>query len=275
MDLVDLIDHDLGKKQISYTARDAILYALAVGADPAQLDLVFERELRVLPAYGCALGLWAVEAAGALGAYDRNYSLHASQILQVHKPMPASGDFAMTGHIRAVWDKGKASLVEIVADSEYFSAGYSIFLPGQGGWGGERGPASPVHDLGKPDWTGSFATWPNQAAIYRLTGDLHPIHIDTKVAQANNFSRPILHGLCTLGIVAREIAQAQDAHPCDLVYLNARLAAPVLPGDRVDILVAKENEKLGFEANTSDAVVLKGGTALFRQESKTRPARAN
>ena len=118
MELKELAGHDLGTKRIRYERRDAILYALSVGAAPDQLDLVYERDLRVLPAYGCALGLWAVEAAGSLGAYDRKKSLHAGQELIVHAPLPPEGDFDMTGRISAVWDKGRAAIVEIEASLE-------------------------------------------------------------------------------------------------------------------------------------------------------------
>ena len=263
MDFAELIGHDLGSRRVRYTARDAMLYALAVGARPEALDLVYERDLRVLPSYGCALGLWAVEAAGALGAYDRTYSLHAAQSLTVHRSLPTEGDFEMWGRVGAVWDKGKATIVEIAAECEFFSAGYTIFLPGRGGWGGERGPASHSVELGEPDWTGVFDTWPNQAAIYRLTGDLHPIHIDPAIAGKNGFDRPILHGLCTLGIVARMLSEVQGAHPSDLIELNVRLTAPLFPGDRIDISASTVEDALRFEARAGNAVLLKDGTATF------------
>ena len=112
-------------------------------------------------------------------------------------------------------------------------------------------------------WTGQFTTSPDQAALYRLTGDRHPIHIDTEVARANGFDRPILHGLCTLGIVAREIAAAAGAHPADLVHLEARLSAPVMPGDTIDI-EASGDGPLRFEATVAGIAVLKGGRAEFR-----------
>lgn len=264
MEFAELTGFDLGTHQITYTKRDVVLYALSVGAAPDELDQVYERDVRVLPTYGCALGLWAVEAAGELGAYDRKRSLHASQELVVHKPLPADGDFEMTGRISAVWDKGKATVVDIVAECEYFTATYAIFLPGIGDWGGERGPASVKVEPGATTWTGAYQTWLNQAAIYRLTGDLHPIHIDIEVAAANGFDRPILHGLCTLGIAARAIAAAQNAHPCDLVRLSARLAAPVMPGDKIEMTASAGHDGLTFEATTKTATVLKGGAATFR-----------
>ena len=263
MELADLKGQDLGTHLVAYDQRDAILYNLTVGAGPEQLELVYERDLRVLPCYGCALGLWAVEAAGDLGAYDRKLSLHASQELKIHRPLPASGKFEMTGSVTSVWDKGRASVVNIEAVCEFFTAGYSIFLPGRGDWGGERGPSSASEAPEAPTWSGSYRTWDNHAALYRLTGDLHPIHIDPQVAAANGFDRAILHGLCTLGIAAREVATAAGAHACDLTFLGARLSAPVLPGDLIEITAEARAGKVIFEANSGTSTVLKSGVARF------------
>jgi acyl dehydratase len=263
MKLQDLAGYDLGRQVVNYTDRDAILYALAIGARHDQLDLVYERDLRVLPTYACALGLWAVEKAGGSGAYDRNRSLHAGQKLEIRKPLSKAGKIEMHGTVLAVWDKGKASMVEIAVECEEFIATYSIFLPGLGGWGGERGPSSPSRDVVKADWQASFRTDPNLAAFYRLTGDRHPIHIDPEVAKANGFDRPILHGLCTLGIAAREIAGAAGAHPCDLKRLDARLAAPVLPGATINFIANKSDNGFIFEARVDDTTVLKNGEANF------------
>lgn len=265
MHLKELTGYDLGSQGATYTARDAILYALAVGAPATQLDLVYERDLHVLPTYACVLGLWAVEAAGALGAYDRQRSLHASQTLTLHRPMPREGRIEMRGKVTAVWDKGKATIVEIAVESDIFNADYTVFLPGIGNWGGAPGPgaaAAPVAAAATPS-RASYTTSPEQAVLYRLTGDLHPIHIDPVVAKANGFDRPILHGLCTLGIAARLIAGAASAHPWNLKSLSARLSAPVMPGETVAVSAHGSKDALWFEANTAERIVLKSGQAAF------------
>ena len=147
MELKNLAGQDLGTRTIAYDARDAILYALAVGASCDETDLVYERDLTVLPTYACALGLWAVEEAGSLGAYDRNMSLHAAQSLELHAPMPRSGSFEARGRVAEVWDKGKAAMVCIVVECETFTARYGIFLPGRGGWGRRAGAVGFVSGL--------------------------------------------------------------------------------------------------------------------------------
>ena len=263
--LKDLVDLDLGTRKMRYAARDAILYALAVGAPASQLDLVYERDLRVLPTYACALGLWAVEKAGSLGAYDRKRSLHASQSLTMHEVMPREGEIDMRGKVEAVWDKGKASIVEIAVEFKIFSAVYTIFLPGIGNWGGTSGPSNtqsgPVE--GGESWQASFQTSTYLAALYRLTGDLHPIHIDPEIARANGFDRPILHGLCTLGIVARMSAEAAGSHPCNLKTIKSRLSAPVMPGETIALTAQLSGNALSFEANVEGRAVLRGGYAVF------------
>ncbi|MGI9235050.1 MAG: MaoC/PaaZ C-terminal domain-containing protein [Woeseiaceae bacterium] len=265
MQLQELSGQSLGEQVIEYDERDAILYALSVGATTNQLDLVYEKALRVLPCYAAALGLWAVEEAGELGAYDRKRSLHASQKIVMHSPMPRSGPIHSEGRITAVWDKGKATLVDIEVSSEVFTASYGIFLPGLGGWGGERGPSGATPDEGVAmHWSDSYTTNRDQATLYRLTGDRHPVHIDTDVAKANGFDRPILHGLCTLGIAARGLAAAADSHPTELRKLEARLAAPVMPGDTITTQAGKSSDgSLHFESAVGETPVLKSGVAVF------------
>lgn len=261
--LASLAGTALGEHTAAYDDTATILYALSVGATANDLDLVYERDLRTLPTYGCALGLWAVEAAGRIGAYDPQRSLHASQRLVVHEPLPTAAEITMSGHVAAVYDKGKAALVEIQVDSAWFSATYNIFLPGMGGWGGDRGPSASRGEPIEPTHRTLFPTSPDLAALYRLTGDRHPVHIDPKVARANGFDRPILHGLGTLGIASRIAAQQIGAHPADLTELEVRLAAPVLPGDDLHVVSAQQDGLVHFEALVGDTTVLSGGQARF------------
>lgn len=261
--LADLAGTDLGSHTARYDDTAAILYALAVGAAEDQLDLVYERDLRTLPSMACALGLWAVEAAGRLGAYDATKSLHISQQLVMHGPMPRSGEIPMTAKVAAVYDKGKAALVEIAVESELFSLTYGIFLPGMGGWGGDRGPSAARGEA--PEFTHhtDYPTSTALAALYRLTGDRHPVHIDPELAASNGFERPILHGLCTAGITARVIAEQVGAHPAELTELSFRLSAPVLPGDTLRISSGGEPADVQFTTAVGDHTVLAAGSARF------------
>lgn len=262
--LVDLAGTELGTTTVSYRDADAILYALTVGADAGMLDLVYERDLRVLPTYACALGLWAVEKAGRLGAYDPHRSLHASQALVMKHPLPPSGEIEMTGRVERVLEKGKAAMLDVVVDADYFTATYGIFLPGMGGFGGAQSAsgAAPTEPAA-PEYESSYATDPQLAAMYRLTGDRHPIHIDPAVAVDNGFDRPILHGLCTLGIAARMVAEQLGRHPAELQSLSARLSAPVLPGETLTVRSGGSNDDVAFTTMVGDRTVLKAGRATF------------
>lgn len=228
----ELAGYDLGRHTVAYDDRDVILYNLAVGATGDELDLVYERDLRVLPTMATALGLWAAERAGALGAYDNSRSLHVGQRLATRGPLAPSGSLEMTGAVTAVYDKGSAALVEVTVECVAFTATYVLFAPDAGGFGGERGARSAtVEPTGAPELSGAVGTDPRQALFYRLTGDRHPLHVDPALARAAGFPRPILHGLCTLGALALGLSRLAGRHPADLAALDARFSAPVLPGD--------------------------------------------
>ncbi len=147
--------------------------------------------------------------------------------------------------------------------SSVFSATYNIFLPGLGGFGGERGASAVAGEPVELVNETTFATDGDLAALYRLTGDRHPVHIDSAVAQANGFPQPILHGLCTLGIAARIVAGQVGAHPAELTELEVRLAAPVLPGDTLVVVSGESDGVVTFEARAGDNTVLSGGKARF------------
>lgn len=264
MNVAELAGTSLGRTTVTYDERDALLYAVATGAPADQLDLVYERDLRVLPTFALTLGVWAVEAAGDLGAYDRMTSLHAAQRLRMHRNLPAAATIEMTADVIAVWDKGKAALVEIGVESDCFTSVYSIFLPGLGGWGGARGPSSrpePPAATGPARAVG-YRTLPEQAVLYRLTGDRHPVHVDPAAAATYQLDRPILHGLCTLGVATRLAASVVDAHPADVHGVEARFAAPVFPGDELTVSATScGTDAVAFDTTVGDRTVLSHGRA--------------
>jgi len=260
----ELVGRSLGTRSVSYDDRDVMLYALAVGAHATDLELVYEKVLKVLPTFALPLGLWAVEAAGELGTYDRSRSLHVGQELSMLRTMPTSGSFVMAGTIANVLDKSSAALVEIGVTSEYFTTTYLIFVPGAGGFGGERGPSAAGSVSGEaPTWETRVETTQDQAALYRLTGDRHPAHIDPEFARASGFERPILHGLCTLGAVVIETARVQDRSPVDVSELTARFSAPVYPGATLDLSGWTSDEETSYVASINGVgAVLSGRVRL-------------
>ncbi len=258
---------DLCQRTVSYDERDAALYALAVGAAATELSLIYERDLRVLPTFALTLGLWAVWDTHALGAYDPNTPLHISQHLEMTEPLPPSGTVAMRAQITRVWDKGSAVVIEVEVRAREFRAVYGIYVPAVGGWGGERGPTRVRAERpAEPEVSSLIPSCATQAALYRLTGDRHRIHIDPEVAAANGFARPILHGLCTLGMAALGLARAIGEHPADLRELSAAFTAPVLPGDCLLLRAWRDADAWAFDAAVGGAGVLSNGRARFANQ---------
>lgn len=221
--------------------------------------MVFEKRLRVLPTFSLTLSQWAPDILAKAGAFDTR-AVHGSQTLTVHKPLPASGQLHLNARVGDVWDKGKAAIFNVLVESDYFTGTWSIFAPGFGGFGGDRGPSRPEPvDLGEPENL-RLSTFPSQAALYRLTGDLHPIHIDPKAAEGIGAPRPILHGLCTLAAATLPVASEVDAHPADLSYLSGRFTGQVFPGDNLDISYWSGGK---FEVDREGQTVVADGEMKF------------
>lgn len=248
---------ELGTRTISYDERDAILYALAVGALPTELDLVFEDRLRVLPSFGLALAQWAPDTLA--GRVFGDGSVHGSQTLDVKAPLPRLGEVTMTAHVGRVLDKGSAAIVDVIVESDYFIATWTIFAPGAGGFGGDRGPSrvAPVPFVDPLEI--AFVTAANQALLYRLTGDRHTIHVDPEAAAAIGAPRPILHGLATLAASTLPIAREIGAHPADLKHLEGRFTAQVLPGD--ELVISYEDKR--FAVDDASQRVISDGVVSF------------
>ena len=257
VNLAELPGTPLGTRTVRYQEKDAILYALAVGAAASELDLVFERQLRVLPTFALTLGLWVADAVSELGAFVPAEALHGSQQLEAHRALPRAAEVAVTGQVERVWDTGRHAIIDVRADSDFFSAVYSVVLLKRGGFGGPTPPRAAKPGQFSP--AGSIAVMPQAAALYRLTGDRHLIHIDPSAAAAAGFGRPILHGLATLGMTARHLAGAFGSHPADLRSLSARFVAPVFPGDRLDVTAADGT----FDVSVGGRTVLTGTVSYF------------
>lgn len=255
----------LGERTVAYTERDAILYALAVGVRATELDLVFEDRLRVLPTFALTLAQWAPDELGSRGAFDIRTAVHGSQQLTVLTPLPRGGEVTMSASVGQVWDKGAAAIFEVVVRSEYFVATWSLFAPGAGGFGGDRGPAAPARPRGEPAIEAVLRTAENQAALYRLTGDRHHIHIDPAAAARIGRPRPIMHGLCTLGAAAVEVARLTGAHPADPTGLEGRFTAAAHPGETARILIFGTAPESTFELLEADTPVIAAGKAVFAE----------
>lgn len=229
--------------EFSYTSRDVILYALGVGATEGELPYLYEvRGPKVLPSFAVVPSFRSlVNVVSELGA-NLFRVVHGEQKVRLFRPLPPDATLVSSSEIKAVYDKGKGALV--VVECELTQRGgepiavteFSLYVRGAGDFGGPRGPEAAPDPAPAADAAPAFevteTTRPEQALLYRLSGDLNPLHADPLIAQAVGFPRPILHGLCTLGFATRALVRSVCGGDGDRVRaLSARFAAPVLPGD--------------------------------------------
>ncbi|CAM2919136.1 MaoC/PaaZ C-terminal domain-containing protein [Skermania piniformis] len=239
---------ELPAEDFSWTASDVQLYQLALGAggaptDPAQLGYLDDVAPLVLPTFATVAATFHQVAPPAVSFpgidIDLAKVVHGTQSVTVHRPLPASGSARQTSRIAEVWDKGKAAVIvrEYTTADEagepLWTARSSIFARGEGGFGGERGPSEKAELPDRePDYDVTTATLPQQALLYRLCGDRNPLHSDPDFAEAAGFPAPILHGLCTFGIVCRTVTDAVlGSDAARVTGFGAKFAGVVFPGE--------------------------------------------
>ncbi|GGV78465.1 dehydrogenase [Streptomyces griseoloalbus] len=237
--------------EISWTAKDVLLYHLGIGAglpatDPDELRYTLESRLHVLPSFATVAGAGSPGVIDGLSMpgvdVDLARVLHGGQSLTVHRPLPAEGTATTTGRITAVYDKGEAAVLVMRteaadADGPLWTGDARIHVRGEGGWGGERGPSLRREaPTGKPDRTLERAVREDQALLYRLSGDWNPLHADPAFAERAGFERPILHGLCTYGMTLKAVVDTLLGGDVTRVRsYTTRFAGVVHPGETLRI----------------------------------------
>jgi acyl dehydratase len=260
--------------QASWTSKDALLYAVGIGAGTGELAFTTENtsgvDQQVFPTFAVVVGWGAGSAMRGIGTFNPAMLVHGQQAITLHKPLPVSGSVTMRGHISAIHDKGKAAVVvtETVAtdDSDgqpMFTNVSSAFIRGEGGWGGDRGPSGPVNvpPDRSPDHQVTYQTSPDQALVYRLSGDRNPLHSDPAFAAMGGFDRPILHGLCSYGFTGRALLHSLcGSESSRFEHIEARFASPVLPGEALTVSMweSSPTEAL-FVTSVGDRVVIDQG----------------
>src|SRR5437773_3783850 len=185
----------------TYDERDVMLYVLGVGAGPDDLQFVYQRDLKVLPTFAVIPAFPAMLNLGGAMEVNPVMVLHGEQRIELHAPIPTSGTIVTTPIIKAMYDKGKGALVLVETESVdakgklLFRNTSGIFARGEGGFGGERGPSGPrnVPPNRAPDKSIAMPTRPDQALLYRLSGDMNPLHADPEFARPGGYDPPILH----------------------------------------------------------------------------------
>ena len=272
-----------GSYESSWISKDALLYALGIGAgasDPTGFELEFTTEntagpqQRVFPTFAVIPPFGGGGLAKHFGTYDKAKLVHAEQSIELHRPLPPSGNIVSESEITGMYDKGSAAVIETTTVSvdaadhmPMFTLRQKVFIRDEGGWGGDRGPASPP---GVPeraaDHVVAYQTRPDQALLYRLNGDRNPLHSDPSFAARGGFPKPILHGLCTYGFTGRALLHALcGSDPARFTMMSARFSKPVIPGDTLSVHIwVEEPGRAAFRTQNQDgSVVIDNGWCSF------------
>jgi acyl dehydratase len=263
----------------SWTSSDVLLYALAVGAgqpDPlAELEFTTDNSIgittRVLPTFANLLGRGA--RGRSLGEFNPAALLHGEQAFTVNGVLPVEGTARTISRVTGIYDKGSAALVvteshsvDAFSGAELATTRSTIFIRGEGGFGGERGPSGADWEMPTraADLTVSYKTRPEQALLYRLTGDRNPLHSDPTFAARGGLERPILHGMCTYGYTGRALLHAVCASdPARFRSMEGRFTRPVVPGDELTVSIWVDGSTACFRTTSKGATVIDRGRLSF------------
>ncbi|KAK3994888.1 hypothetical protein QBC44DRAFT_321433 [Cladorrhinum sp. PSN332] len=263
--------------EFSYTERDAMLYNLGIGAKRNQLNYIFEGadDFQVIPTFG-VIPPFDTEFPYSFDELVPNFSpmmlLHGEQYLEVRKyPVPTAAKLISKGKLLEVVDKGNASIVKQAVTTtnaetgeEVFYNEMTVFLRGAGGFDGQKKPkdrgastAANKPPARAPDVVVEEKTTEEQAALYRLSGDYNPLHVDPAFAKMGGFKVPILHGLCFFGIAGKAVYEKYGKFK----NIKVRFAGSVLPGETLVTEMWKEGNKVIFQTKVKETGKLAIGGA--------------
>ena len=229
--------------EFKYTWKDVALYALGIGAKKSELEYVYEAKgPKVYPTFAVVpsfvpMGEVLSKTGGSLASI-----LHGGQTVTVHRPIPSEGTLTTVATLDGIYDMKKMAQAIVKTRSELngelvMETESSILYRGEGSFGGSPPPKADIPkppDLDSPTFVHEETTTPEQALLYRLSGDLNPLHADPSFAKMVGFDEPILHGLCTYGYVGRAVAaEACDGDAGRIRSLTAQFRKPVWPGQKV------------------------------------------
>ena len=263
--------------EISYSDKDSILYSLGVGLgnDPmnlAELKYVYENSQVALPSMATNFQYHSPLLLKA----NINFILvvHGEQKLSFSNPLPVSGDFISNAKVIGCYDKGagKGAIIDVETtinlkkdNTEICKLVSTTFARGDGGFGGPESPKSEIFKIeGDPDFVHEIKTKPDQALIFRLSGDYNPLHSDPNFAKTAGFEKPILHGMCTYGIACRSLVESVcEGDAKRLKKFDCRFSSPVYPGETIVTEMWKNGSKVYYQSKVKerDKIVIKNGVS--------------
>lgn len=269
IDLERVVGAEIPGTSFSWSDRDIILYNLAVGAgnpptEARELSYVYEGDLVAIPTFGTIPPFAMMMGVAGIEGLDINLTqiLHGDHQMAVHRSIPTSGSVTQKGRVVDVYDKVKGALMVVEVASSLVGSGEllftnraGIFVRGEGGFGGDPGPKSIQATPDRaPDHQVESTTLPQQALLYRqVSGDLNPLHADPGFAAFAGFPQPILHGLCTYGMVAKAAVDAVfDGDTGRFGSFRARFSGHVFPGETLVTRIWSEADGYAMTAATKE-----------------------
>jgi len=262
----------------AWGSKDCLLYAIGVGAGTEELAFTTENtsgvDQQVLPTMAVVLGMGGGGAIGGIGTFNPAMLVHGEQAIELHQPIPTEGRVSTVGEVTGIWDKGKGAVIEtrsvstdVATGQPLFTNVSSLFIRGEGGWGGDRGPSGARNAAPDraPDHSVTYRTREDQALTYRLSGDRNPLHTDPAFAAMGGFSKPILHGLCTYGFTGRALLHTLcDGDPARFRSMQGRFSSPVYPGEALTVNMWVDGSQAFFQTTaTDDRVVIDAGRTTY------------
>ena len=264
----DAVGETGGPATLSWTSKDALLYAVGIGAGTGELPFTTENTKdtpqRVFPTFAVIIGGGGLPM-DKVGSFNPALMVHGEQGIELLDEIPPDGQLESRGRIAGIWDKGSAALIELESEAVNAATGNpllrtraSLFCRGEGGWGGDRGPSEKVEfPDDEPTHRVTYATREDQALTYRLSGDRNPLHSDPSFAAMGGFDRPILHGLCTYGFTGRALLHTLcGSDPSRFRSMNGRFSRPVMPGDALTVSMWVDRNRALFRTTNQDGVVV-------------------
>ncbi|MBT3702767.1 MAG: 3-alpha,7-alpha,12-alpha-trihydroxy-5-beta-cholest-24-enoyl-CoA hydratase [Alphaproteobacteria bacterium] len=280
MNVEETLGFEIADADRSYTERDTILYALGVnlGLDPSDegdLKFLFEQDLTALPGFSNVLahpGFWLQDPKLDI---DWVKVLHAEQFVTMSRPLAASGTVRASYRVMGITDKGdgrgailyyEKTLRDVDSNDEICRVVTGVFCRGDGGCGDHGEVPDPLTSVpdGEADIVVRSVVDKRAALIYRLSGDYNPIHISPAIAAKAGYDRPILHGLCTMGVAGHVLLQEMaGGDPAKFGGYACRFSRPVFPGDTLRTEIWNRDGGASFRviAEDRDEVVLDRGSA--------------